>query len=80
MKIAHSKTFRSGNSDAVRLPREVSLGPDIEVEIVRSGDVLTIRPKARRSMRELVEALRKLPRPDGVQKRDRIVFPKRRGL
>ena len=80
MKIAHSRTFRSGNSDAIRLPKEVSLGADVEVEIIRTGDVLTIRPKPRMTMRDLVEALEKLPAPKEVQKREKIIFPKRRGL
>lgn len=39
MSIASSRTFRSGNSEAVRLPRDVAFGQDIEVTIVRSGDV-----------------------------------------
>ncbi len=80
MKIAHSKTFRSGNSDALRLPKEVSIGSDVEVEIVRNGDVLTIRPKPTMTPKELVEALEKLPKPMTVQKRDPIVFPRRKGL
>jgi antitoxin VapB len=80
MKIAHSRTFRSGNSDAIRLPKEVSLGTDVEVEIVRTGDVLTIRPKPRMTGKQLVEALEKLPKPATVQKREKIIFPKRRGL
>jgi antitoxin VapB len=75
-----SKTFRSGNSDAIRLPREVSIGPGVPVTIRRVGDVLTITPK-RKSMAELVRLLREIgPPPDGVQKRQKIIFPKRRGL
>jgi antitoxin VapB len=80
MKIAHSRTFRSGNSDAIRLPKEVSFGADVEVEIVKTGDVLTIRPKPEMTMKELFEALDKLPLPKQVQKREKIIFPKRRGL
>ncbi len=80
MKIAHSRTFRSGNSDAIRLPREVSIGPDVEVEIVKIGDMLTIRPKPRMTPKELVEALQKLPKPKSIEKRQKILFPKRTGL
>ncbi|WP_420799880.1 antitoxin [Nitrospira moscoviensis] len=42
MKTA--KIFRSGNSQAVRIPREFHL-EGTEVEIRRQGDVLVLRPK-----------------------------------
>lgn len=75
-----SKTFRSGNSEALRLPKEVALGTDVEVTIRRVGDVLTITPK-NRTMAELVRRLREIgPPPDGVQERDPIEFPDRPGL
>lgn len=80
MKIAHSRIFRSGNSEAVRLPKEVAFGRNVEVEIIRSGDVLTIRPRRQMSPRQLVEALAKLPRPAAVQEREPIEFPDRPGL
>lgn len=75
------KTFRSGNSIAVRMPKEVAFDPDIEVLISRSGDVVTMTPKAKVSPAELVRRLREIgPPPDGVQKRQKILFPKRPGL
>lgn len=37
------KVFRSGNSQAVRLPLEMRLDVD-EVEITRHGDTLILRP------------------------------------
>lgn len=75
-----SKTFRSGNSEAVRLPKEVAFGSDVEVTIRRVGDVLTITPK-NRTMAELVRRLREIgPPPDGVQPREPIEFPDRPGL
>jgi antitoxin VapB len=75
-----SKTFKSGNSEAVRLPKEVAFGPDVPVTIQRVGSVLTITPK-KKSMAELVRRMREIgPPPDGVQKRQRIIFPKRDGL
>ncbi len=80
MKVAHGRTFRSGNSDALRLPKEVSIGADVEVEIIKTGDVLTIRPRPRMTPRELAEALEKLPKPDSIEKRAKIIFPKRPGL
>lgn len=74
-----SRTFRSGNSDAVRLPREVTFGPGVDVEIERQGDVVTMYPK-RMSPRQLVEKLRTLPKPSAVEKRQVILPPKRPGL
>ena len=78
---AVGKTFKSGNSIAVRMPREVAYEPDIEVLISRSGDVVTMVPKMKGTPAELVRRLREIgPPPDGVQKREKIIFPKRRGL
>ena len=74
-----SKTFRSGNSDAVRLPREISFGPNVEVEIERQGDVVTISPR-RKTVREMLEKLDALPNPRAVGKRDPFIAPIRKGL
>jgi antitoxin VapB len=75
-----SKIFRSGNSEAVRLPKEVAFGADVEVTITRVGDVLTIVPK-HRTMADLVRRLREIGSPpDGVQPREPIEFPDRPGL
>src|SRR6202048_4066531 len=56
MAVADSRTFRSGNSEAVRLPRNVAFGREVEVTIVRSGDVLTIYA-ARTPIGDLVKQL-----------------------
>lgn len=72
-----TKTFKSGNSVAVRLPKELGIAKDTELEIERTGDTVTLRPKYKKTMGELVEALAKLPKPDKPMKRQRIVFPKR---
>lgn len=79
MPTIRTKTFRSGNSEAIRLPKEVAWGEGVELEIVRSGDVMTIRP-VQMSMRELVEALRKLPAPSSVEVRDTEEIPEPKGL
>ena len=44
MKTA--KIFKSGNSQAVRIPKEFRLEGD-EVDIERSGDALILRPRKR---------------------------------
>ncbi len=74
MAVADSRTFRSGNSEAVRLPHIVAFGREIEVTIVRSGDVLTIYP-ARKRIGDLVKQLPKLPRPAEIETRDDEVLP-----
>ncbi len=76
MKTA--KIFRSGNSQAVRIPKEFQMQGD-EVEIERKGEVLLLRPK-KRSWDAFNESLQKFTddfmsegRTQGrVQKRDRV--------
>jgi antitoxin VapB len=78
-----SKTFKSGNSEAVRLPKEVAFGTDVDVTIRKVGNRLTIEPKrdAKRTMAELVERLREIGPPPGPKfKPQRITPPKRTGL
>ena len=55
MKIA--KVFKSGNSQAVRIPREFRLDDD-EVEIRRRGRTLVLEPR-KRSWTPLFESLDK---------------------
>jgi antitoxin VapB len=55
MKTA--KVFRSGNSQAVRIPKDFQLEGD-EVEILKKGHSLVLRPK-RKSWAALVASLRK---------------------
>ena len=52
-----AKVFRSGNSQAVRIPKEFQLQGD-EVEIRRKGAALILRPK-RTSWRALEQSLKK---------------------
>ena len=55
MKTA--KIFRSGNSQAVRIPKEFQMEAD-EVEIVKRGTSLLLRPKGK-SWAALFESLEK---------------------
>jgi antitoxin VapB len=75
-----SKTFKSGNSEALRLPKEVAFGSDVEVTIRKVGETLTVTPKRKKTVAGLIAALERLPKPDKPWKRERIIFPKRRGL
>ena len=74
---AITKAFKSGNSVAVRLPKEVGIieGTELEVEQVATGIFLRHKPK--HTGRDLVEALEKLPKLEKPWKRERIIFPKR---
>jgi antitoxin VapB len=75
MKTA--KIFRSGNSQAVRIPKEFQLEGD-EVEILKRGRTLVLRPK-KKSWVALVDSLQKFTddfmekgrNQPPVQKRDR---------
>lgn len=51
----NTKLFMSGNSQAVRIPREFQLEGD-EVEIQRRGNTLVIRPK-KETWQSLTESL-----------------------
>jgi antitoxin VapB len=79
MPIARSKTFRSGNSEALRLPRDVAYGEGVELVIVRSGEVMTIYPAAM-SIPSMIERLEALPAPTEIEQRDVEELPERRGL
>ena len=79
MSVVDSRTFRSGNSEAVRLPKDVAFGRDVEVTIVRSGDVLTIFPR-HPPIGELIQRLAALPRPADIEVRETEELPERPGL
>ena len=66
MTIAKTRTFRSGNSEAV--PKHVSFGEGVELVVVRSGDVVTLYPAAT-SIPEMIARLDALPRPSSIEER-----------
>jgi antitoxin VapB len=74
---AITKAFKSGNSVAVRLPKETGIEAGAELEIDSRSDGVLIRRRAKHSGRDLIEALAKLPKPKTRMKRVRIEFPKR---
>jgi antitoxin VapB len=80
MPTVTSRTFKSGNSEALRLPKEVAFGPGVEMTIVRSGDVLTAFPKKRLTIKEMIAQLKALPGPADIQEREEIEFPERPDL
>jgi antitoxin VapB len=79
MTIAKTRTFRSGNSEAVRLPKDAAFGEGVELVVVRSGDVVTLYPAAS-SIPEMIARLEALPRPTSIEERDDEGLPEREGL
>jgi antitoxin VapB len=79
MTITKSKTFKSGNSEAVRLPKEVAFGENVELVVVRSGDVVTLYP-ANMTLAEMAARLAELPAPPSIEQRDEEDLPERPAL
>jgi len=76
MGAIETKTFKSGNSVALRLPKSLAIGPDEKMLIEQKGGVLTIRraqdrEAERRTVEKLLEALEALPKPGEVFRSDR---------
>ena len=72
-----TRLFKSGNSQAVRIPADIAYADtNMELEITRMGDVITIFP-ARRSLKDAVAALRAMHKPPTVEERDPIDMPDR---
>ncbi len=57
--MLHARVFQSGNSQAVRLPKEFRLDVD-QVEIFRRGDEIVLRPIAENAA-AVFDALADLP-------------------
>lgn len=68
-----TKAFKSGNSQAVRIPAEIAFADmNAELEITRTGDVVTIYP-ARGNLKHAVELLRRMPNPPTVEEIERTL-------
>ena len=75
--MSRTRVFKSGNSQAVRIPAELAYADmDVDLEITRLGEVITIFP-ARGSLTDAVAALRRMPKPPAVEKREPIELPAR---
>jgi len=73
-----ARVFRSGNSQAVRLPKEFRLKSK-EVEIFRRGDEIVLREKGG-AMQRALELLMSLPEDIEVPDRKKDAPQKRKGL
>ena len=76
MSVARGRTFRSGNSEAIRIPKDLAYGDDVELVLVRSGDVLTIYP-ATTSIPEMIAKLKALPAVGEIEQREIESIPER---
>jgi len=75
-------TSRAANGDLTAnscLPKDVAFGDDIELVLVRSGDVITMYP-AGMTIPAMLERLAALPRPRAIERRDDEPLPERTGL
>jgi antitoxin VapB len=80
MGIIRTKTFQSGNSEAIRLPKEVAFGIGTEVIIETNGNSLRIYKAPKMTVQELVARLRAMPKPTEIQELDNEEIPEREGL
>ncbi len=81
MEHIDSKVFRSGNSEAIRIPKSMAFGADIDVTISRVGDALWIRPKAQRpSLSDMATTLLAMGPLSEIETRQPDVWPDRPGL
>jgi antitoxin VapB len=76
--VATAKVFRSGNSQALRLPKQFRLKSK-EVEIFRRGDEIVLREKAG-TMTRAFDLLAGLPDDFEVPGREKDHPQKRKGL
>jgi len=76
--MATAKVFRSGNSQAVRIPREFQFDTD-EVEIERRGDEIILRRPVR-NLRGAFNALAALPDDFFAEGRQDLPPQSREGL
>jgi antitoxin VapB len=74
--MATTRAFKSGNSQAVRIPAEIAFEDGQELTIARHGDVVIISPK-RATMKDMVAKLRAMPKPSSIEIYEPIEFPVR---
>lgn len=80
-----TKTFKSGNSEAVRIPKEFAFGIGRELRLEREGDRLVLTPRAnaaeeKRKLLQLLADLEAIGAPDdGVRPRPDFEAPERPG-
>jgi antitoxin VapB len=75
--MPRTRVFKSGNGQAVMIPAELAYTDmDIDMEITRVGDVITIFP-ACDGLKNVVAELRRMPKPPRVKRRLPLEVPVR---
>ncbi len=74
--MAKTRTFRSGNSQAVRIPAEMAFEDGKELVITRHGEVITMMPPREGLRRVIEEFLAASPLPP-AEPLERIQLPDR---
>ena len=74
-----AKVFKSGNSQAIRLPKEFRLQVK-EVELVRQGEDILIRQPKKLTLMDAFNALRSMPEDFFAEGRHDPPPQKRKGL
>ncbi len=82
MGVHETKTVKSGNSVALRLPKGMAIGPDGKMIIEQTGDSVTVRravdlAEEKRLWLKMFDDLAALPRPTVRMKREPIAVPDR---
>jgi antitoxin VapB len=77
--IVSGKTFKSGDSEAVRLPKEMAFGLGADIILEQRGHEVVIRRK-RQSVQDMIRRLKELPAPDVIEERDVDEIPEPPGL
>jgi antitoxin VapB len=77
--MATTRAFRSGNSQAVRLPAEMAFEDGQELTVTRSGNMVTIVPKSE-SLRHVLEEFLASPPLTPSEPIERTQVPDRNGL
>jgi antitoxin VapB len=76
--MPRTRVFKLDDGQAVWIPAELAYADtDIDLEIIRFGQVITIFP-ARNSMSDVVAALRRMPKPRHVERRRPVEVLNRR--
>lgn len=81
----HTRTFKSGNSVAVRLPKGFDIPEGVEVVLDKVGNTVSLKLSedgrhTRERMRRLVEKLERIGPVGEIERRERIEFPDHPGL
>jgi antitoxin VapB len=84
MDEVDTRSFKSGNSVAVRFPRALGLSADVPLKISREGDSYRVTPRTdpedgKRRLAELIAAIRALPPGGEFRERPEIELPERAG-